>query len=174
MVQMHLPFKKDVAQKPARMPEPLARIENYDQLVEALRARAAALNLSFEMLDTLSGLADHYSAKVLTPHRQLSMRTLGKLSLGCVLGALGTELLLVENSHAMIKLSDRLARLGGRNLAQVRTKPSGMPKKCLRAGYFSALGRRGGRARFNAMTQAEKSRLGKVGARARWRRTRAG
>ena len=103
------------------------------------------------------------------------MRTLGKTSLGCVLGALGTELLLIENPAAMIKLSDRLARIGGRNLAQVRNrKPSGTPKKWLRASYFRALGKRGGRARFDAMSQAEKSLLGKAGARARWRRTRAG
>jgi hypothetical protein len=157
------------------MPEPLAVIANYVDLVDALRARAAALNLSFEMLDSLSGLADHYTVKVLPPRPQSSMRTLGKASLGCVLGALGTELLLVENPAAMIKLSDRLSRLGRRNLAQVRNgKPSGTPKKWLRASYFSALGKRGGRARFNAMSQADKSRLGKVGARARWRRTRAG
>src|SRR3984893_2824067 len=159
------------------MPEPLARIENYVQLVNARRERAAALNVSLTALDTLSGLHDGYSAHLLTPHVQSSMRTLGKTSLGCVLGALGTELLLIENPAAMIKLSDRLARIGGRNLAQVRNgtngKPFGILRKSLRASYFAALGRRGGRARFNAMTQAEKSRLGKVGARARWRRTRA-
>jgi hypothetical protein len=157
------------------MPEPLARIENYADLVDALRARAAALNVSLTALDTLSGLHDGYSAHLLTPHPQLSMRTLGKLSLGCILGALGTELLLIENPAAMIKLSDRLAHLGRRNLAQVRNgKPSGTPKKWLRASYFRALGKRGGRARFDAMNQAEKSELGKAGARARWRRTRAG
>jgi hypothetical protein len=152
------------------MPEPpLARIENYDDLVDALRARAAALNLSRETLDHVAGLERGYCSKLLTPHPQLSMRTLGKLSLGCVLGALGTEFLLIENPAAMIKLSDRLARLGHRNMAQVRNgKPSGTPKKWLRASYFRALGKRGGRARFNAMSQAEKSRLGKIGARARW------
>ena len=102
------------------------------------------------------------------------MRTLGKTSLGCVLGALGTELLLIENPAAMIKLSDRLSRLGRRNSSQVRAKPSGTLRKSLRASYFSSLGKRGGRARFDAMSQAEKSKLGKAGARARWRRTRAG
>ena len=150
---------------------PLAVIADYVDLVDALRARAAALNLSYEMLDTLSGPADRYTAKVLPPNAdQLSMRTLGRASLGCILGALGAELLLVENPHAMIKLSDRLARIGGRNLAQVRNgKPSTMPEKqWLRSRYFSALGKRGGRARVAAMTQAEISRLGKLGARARW------
>ena len=102
------------------MPEPLAVIANYVELVDALRARAAALNVSRTALDILSGLHDGYSAHLLTPHPQLSIRTLGKASLGCVLGALGTELLLIENPAAMIKLSDRLARIGGRNLAQVR------------------------------------------------------
>ena len=88
---------------------------------------------------------------------------------GCVLGALGTELLLVENPAAMIKLSDRLARIGGRNLAQVRNgKPSGTPKKWLRASYFRALGKRGGKARIGMLTKAERTRLGKLGARARW------
>jgi hypothetical protein len=147
------------------MPEPLARIENYSQLVDALRERAAALNLSFENLDALAGLHDGYSSHLLPPHPQSSMRTLGKTSLGCVLGALGTELL----------LTDRISRLGRRDLAQVRNgtngKPFGILRKSLRASYFAALGRRGGRARFNAMSQAEKSRLGKIGARARWRRT---
>jgi hypothetical protein len=152
------------------MPEPLAKIADYVELVNALRERAAALNLSFEKLDGLAGLHDGYSAHLLTPHPQLSMRILGKLSLGCVLGALGVELIMIENPHAMIKLSDRLARLGRRNPAQVRNgKPSGMPEKqWLRSRYFSDLGKRGGRARFDAMSQAEKSRLGKLGARARW------
>jgi hypothetical protein len=154
------------------MPEPLARIENYVQLVDALRERAAALNVSLTALDTLSGLHDGYSAHLLTPHVQSSMRTLGKTSLGCVLGALGTELLLIENPAAMIKLSDRLARLGRRNLAQVRNgKPSGMPQKqWLRSSYFRALGKRGGKARIGMLTKSERTRLGKAGARARWRR----
>jgi hypothetical protein len=115
------------------MPEPLAKIADYVELVNALRERAAALNLSFEKLDGLAGLHDGYSAHLLTPHPQLSMRTLGKLSLGCVLGALGVELIMIENPHAMIKLSDRLARLGRRDEAQVRTKPFGTPKKCCAA-----------------------------------------
>ena len=68
---------------------PLARIENYNDLVNALRARAAALNVSLTALDTLAGLHDGYSAHLLPPRVQLSMRTLGKASLGCVLGALG-------------------------------------------------------------------------------------
>jgi hypothetical protein len=156
------------------MPEPLARIENYVQLVDALRGRAAALNVSLTALDTLSGLHDGYSAHLLTPRPQLSMRTLGKLSLGCVLGALGVELIMIENPAAMIKLSDRLARLGRRDEAQVRAKPFGTLRKSLRASYFSSLGKRGGRARFDAMSQAEKSKLGKAGARARWRGTRVG
>jgi hypothetical protein len=155
------------------MPEPLAKIASYDDLVDALRDRAAALNISRETLDLLSGLADRYTAKLLTTHRQLTMRTLGKASLGCVLGALGTELLLIENPAAMIKLSDRLSRLGRRNLAQVRNgRPSGMPEKqWLRSRYFSDLGKRGGKARIGMLTKAERTRLGKLGARARWRRT---
>jgi hypothetical protein len=152
------------------MPEPLAKIADYVELVNALRERAAALNVSRSVLDTLAGLHDGYSAHLLTPHVQSSMRTLGKASLGAILGALGTELLLVENPHAMIKLSDRLARLGRRDLSQVRNgKPSGTPKKWLRASYFRALGKRGGKARIGMLTKAERTRLGKLGARARWR-----
>ena len=68
---------------------------------------------SLSALDTLSGLHDGYSAHLLTPHPQLSMRTLGKASLGCVLGAL--------------KLSDRLARIGGRNqLINIPACPPGV------------------------------------------------
>lgn len=151
------------------MPEPLAVIADYLDLVNALWERAAALNVSRETLDALSGVQEGYSSKVLAPRPQSSMRTLGRASLGAILGALGTELLLVENPHAMIKLSDRLARIGGRNLAQVRNgKPSGTRKRWLRAGYFRALGKRGGKARIGMLTKAERTRLGKLGARARW------
>jgi hypothetical protein len=150
------------------MPEALAKIASYEDLGDTLRERAAALHLSFEMLDTLSGLADRYTVKVFPPHPQTSMRTLGKASLGCILGAIGCELLLIENPHAMIKLSDRIARIGQRNEAQVRNgRPSGIPEKQrLRSDYFRILGRRGGRARVAAMTPAEISKLGKRGARA--------
>jgi hypothetical protein len=60
-------------------PRVIAEFSDYDQMITALRLRAAELNLSGETLDIVSGLPSRYSAKLLGPHQ---IRRLGATSLG--------------------------------------------------------------------------------------------
>ena len=66
-------------------PRVIGEFTDYNELITALRARAAELNLSGADADRLSGLPDRYAQKLLGPQQ---IRRLGATSLGPFLGAL--------------------------------------------------------------------------------------
>jgi hypothetical protein len=63
------------------------------------------LNITFETLDCVGGLSPRYAQKLLgsTPTKRL-----GEVSLGCVLGALGLRLIVVEDPEQLARVKDRL------------------------------------------------------------------
>jgi hypothetical protein len=94
------------------------RFRTYRQLVDALRARRLDLDLSFALLDELSGLHSGYSAKVLAAEESSSVhpKFLGRVSLAAILGALGLRLRLEEDPAALERIKPRLVpryRAGG-------------------------------------------------------------
>lgn len=82
-------------------------VSNYTALLDCIRARKAELDISFEVLDAVSGLQSGYSAKLLAPH---PARHMGELSLACILGALGLRLICVEDPEALALVRDRLVK----------------------------------------------------------------
>jgi hypothetical protein len=84
---------------------PLAVIESYEDLVAAVRSRMVALNITFETLDSASGVCAGYSAKLLAGRAR---RRFGNVSLSAVLGALGCVLVICEDPSAMNRISGRL------------------------------------------------------------------
>jgi hypothetical protein len=108
----------------ARMRE-LAIVENYAQLVEALRARAEALDVSNEVLGEVSGLASGYVGKVLGVS---GMKPLGRVSLGVLLAALGLKLAVLEDPEAMARMRGRL----------VKRKPNGLHRRAVNGGPAAA------------------------------------
>jgi hypothetical protein len=79
----------------------LAIFTDYDGLHKAIAARTAALQLTREELDHLSGNQPGYSGKLLAPSQY---RKFGKVSLGNTVGALGCFLLLLEDETETQKL----------------------------------------------------------------------
>lgn len=75
----------------------LAEINTIQDLHAALRARREAIRCTFENLDDISGVADGYSAKLLTPE---PMKNFGPVSFPAVPTALGTKVLLVVDEDA--------------------------------------------------------------------------
>jgi hypothetical protein len=71
----------------------LAVVTDYADLVRALRDRAQALDVNRLDLDEAAGLPAGYSGKVLGP---AMVKSLGRVSLGTLLGALGLALVVVE------------------------------------------------------------------------------
>jgi hypothetical protein len=85
--------------------EPLAVVTDYDGLVLALRRRVVELNTTLGAVDDLAGLPSNYTAKLLCLH---TMKCLGPISLGPILGALGLKLALVVDEDALARVHDRL------------------------------------------------------------------
>jgi hypothetical protein len=89
------------------MSGPLATVRSHGDLIEALRARAAELELSHLATDALSGLPSGYTGKLLC-----GMRGLGDISLPALLDALGVSLVLVEEPAKVEAAQLARARLG--------------------------------------------------------------
>jgi hypothetical protein len=91
-----------------------ASFSDYNELITALRRRAAELNLSGETLDEVSGLTERYSQKLLGPN---PIRKIGALALGPFLGALALRGVLLEDRTALERLRHQTTP---RNLSYVR------------------------------------------------------
>ena len=76
----------------------IAVVSTYDELIAAFRARADELKVTRETLDSVSGLQAGYSGKLLAP---VPMKSLGRVSLGPMLQAMGLAIVLVEDPEAM-------------------------------------------------------------------------
>jgi cell division protein FtsB len=97
----------------------LAVISTYDDLIAALRARSDELKLTRLGLDrAMKTLPDGYASKLLG---EIPIRTLGRVSLGPVLGAL--VLLAVEDLTALKKIEHQLER----RIRPLRNAGDGMP-----------------------------------------------
>jgi hypothetical protein len=79
----------------------LARIDDYNGMCRAFRARTDELQITRLELDYLSKLQDGYTAKILGPSQ---IKSLGKKSLGGILRGTGTYLILVEDAQATAKI----------------------------------------------------------------------
>jgi hypothetical protein len=96
----------------------LATIHSYDELIGALGSRVAQLRTTLAATSELAGLAERYVAKVVTPK---PVRSLGRVSLGPILGALGCCLILCEDREQYERIKHRIVR---RKMAPPRRKAS--------------------------------------------------
>jgi hypothetical protein len=141
-------------------PRVVGEFSDYDELISALRLRAAELNLSGETIDEISGLPSRYAAKLLGPQQ---IRRLGAVSLGPFLGALAVRCLIVEDRAALERLR-RQAR--PRNSSYVRSAPSIV----FTVRFFKRIGRLGAQARIDNSTKAQRRKWARRAAIARWRK----
>lgn len=71
----------------------LARVDSYKDLLAALVTRRHDVGLPQRAVDDVAGLPDGYCAKL-----ECGMKRLGMMSLECLLGALGVELIVVAKT----------------------------------------------------------------------------
>lgn len=82
----------------------IAAVTDYDELIAALRDRAAAVGYTNETLDEVTGLQSGYCGKLLGPGM---VKCLGPLSMRLMLDALGVELVIRENPETMADVRRR-------------------------------------------------------------------
>jgi hypothetical protein len=156
---------------PMTAPKTPVIVRDYDQLLAALRARAAELELTHEVLDDASGLSSGYASKLLCDP---PIRHLGRISLGCFLGAVGLKLVVVEDVEALARIRPKLVK---RKIAPKRknadtamlTEPSRERPRFLP--FLDPAFARSARARGVLLQSPQRRRqIARVAARARWAR----
>lgn len=153
------------------MTAPLAEFSDYEGLRRALNAvRENRRDISFELLDELTGAPRGYFSKTLGPK---PAKRIGLQSLGWALGGLGVKCILVEDPKALARIK---ARLQARDRAHVASVHSGAVRVQLNRGFLRKIGRKGGknsrknlgkRARRKLAKQANIKRNEKLTARQR-------
>jgi hypothetical protein len=154
----------DVAATPPDLPA-LGIITDYASLHQALRRRADQLRLSRASLDTLTGLPDGYSGKLLAMRQT---KILGVKSFGLLLEALGLRLVVEEDAEALAKYA---ARCETRHESNVRNGHRWHTAGIRRMGRFSPeRAREAAMLRMQKLTPTQRRQLARRAARARWQK----
>jgi hypothetical protein len=145
----------------------IGTFNDYDGLIEQLRARADALNISFRLIDELAGFGENYCGKFLSDTRAKQLSVSSLLAIAGVLAIKGQFVVdeaqqrrmrpLYEKRDAAKAHAHRRARLGATTLKRVRPA------------VLSELGRAGAAARNAKLSPELRSTLAQMAARARWR-----
>ncbi len=147
----------------------IAEVRDYQQLISALRARVVELGAAGETLDDVAGLPLRYTMKLLAP---MPLKTLGRTSMGPLLGVLGLKLLVVEDTEALERVRRRLTPAKNANTAMLtqrtRKRRRFLPFKD--NPDFARVARQQG---ILARSPKQRSRLASRAARARWANRRA-
>jgi hypothetical protein len=88
---------------------PLLAVEvtTYQQLIDALIARRAELQITLAELDTWAGLSDRHCSKLMSSK---PTKFLGPISLSCLLAALGLKLVVSVDEAAAARIERRLMK----------------------------------------------------------------
>jgi hypothetical protein len=155
-------------------PRQIATVRDYAQLHAALRARAEELRLSRETIDAISGLQSGYSGKLLAP---VPIKGLGPATLGPILGAMGVFIVLVEDVEMLEryaarqpKKSERFGRHTGQDVpANIRGRGWALLPLVTDSEFQRVMRCR----QLATQGPAERKRIARKAARARWKRRRA-
>src|SRR5580700_6623687 len=133
--------------------------------LRAIRARCAEVDVTYEALDDAAGLPARYSSKCLAPN---PTKRYSAFSLFLILQTLGLTAALVP----IVAASEVRERIGKR-LIRPKMLSGGEHKAVtitLGPDFFAKLGRQGNAARNRSLSPAERRRLARNAALARWAR----
>lgn len=161
-----------------------APIRSMADLVEALRSTQVERELSYETIDSISGLQSGYCAKILGPKKS---KRLGPVSTFPLLGALGKAIMIVDDPEQIALVSGRWKKrkiVGGsaRQLkilenkaleASLSTSLSTSEKmrqirKMVKKENLVKAGQIGGRRRAKSMAKSARQEQASHAARKRW------
>ena len=137
-----------------------AEVRDYSELIFALKQRMHELGVTMETLDDIAGLPTRYASKLFAPR---AMKTLGKISLGPLIGALGLKLIVTEDAEQLALVRSRLTKR--------RSAPAATPSMTPSIDdFFRRIGALGGHARVLALSPYRRRQIARMAARARWSR----
>lgn len=131
----------------------LAECREYSELIDALRARVRELNTTNEGVDEIAGLPARYTVKLFAP---MAMRSLGRISLGPLLGALGLKLHVVEDAEALARIKKRITARKIERPIEAAAIVVRFSKR-----YLRKIGRKGGQNLRRYLTQKRRREIGR-------------
>lgn len=148
-------------------PRVIAEFSDYSGFLAALRMRAneRQIAISGDEVHHVAGLSDRRIAQMLsvkTLQRVASVRRVGMLSLGPLLGVLGVKLVMVEDAQAVARYGSRLKK---RNENLVH---SGVVHRMLTRDFYSKIGKNGGSNSRKYLGKRARRRLARKAASVRW------
>jgi hypothetical protein len=157
---------------PDTMASPVAApliIKNEDQLLAAIRARCAELQITYETLDVVAMLPDGYASKLLCDH---PVKHMGALTMWSILGTLGYRIGLVHDEELLARFCDKLV---ARKCPPQSTGSKGRVKFNFTHRFLRKIGRLGGQRsgqvrRARACAKQAVSEMKRRAALARWSR----
>jgi hypothetical protein len=147
------------------MPNGAVLARNEAELLAAIRARVAELDVSYDTLDRIAGLPDRFASKLLCdpPMRQISQATLWLL-----MGAIGYKIALLPDAEGLAKVQSRLVKRKAPNrhistmtLARRRNSPWL---------WNAETGREMASVRLTKIKPKQRIEIARNAARARWKR----
>jgi hypothetical protein len=144
---------------------PLAEFVDYDGLRRALNAVRDHRDLSFELMDQITGAPAGYFSKLLGPR---PVRRIGLNSLGWALGGLGIKCVLIEDPAALLLIQSRFKSRDVPHLKSVMR--SGVTHMIVQHRRMSMIGRKGRKSRWDSMTLKQRTAWGKRMAKSRWKK----
>ena len=142
----------------------LATVRDYDQLQQAMRARADDLNINRETIDELAYLPRGYAGKVLCKN---PCRRIGANLIGDFLRTLGLKLLVVEDAEGLARTMSNSVQ---RDVSVAKWTV------CIRSQKGKFTSRRASRIRkktLAAMSPKERQRMMLRATRGRWKNRKA-
>lgn len=150
-------------------PKVLAEFNDYTGFLHAMRARAAErqIAISSENTHDVAGLSDRRMTQLLslrTLHNIQSVRRVGILSLGPLLGVLGVKLVMVEDEDALKRFGTRISKRND-NLVHGGGITISFSRK-----FMQKIGKKGAKAKMTKWNAQRRSASARNAALKRWRK----
>jgi hypothetical protein len=139
----------------------LAEFSDYPGLLNAVRSRVNELAINGERFDEYAGLPRGYLSKLIGAH---PIRSLGRISMGPVFGALGIRCIIVEDPIATTRLKSRLTPRNNSFMRPSRTLQTVTDRQWRR------IRKLGSEARWKKIPKAQRRRIMRQLAIMRWSR----
>lgn len=140
----------------------LAICREYHEFIDAINARITELGTTMDTIDYVAGLPLRYTQKLTGPR---PIKTLGRLSFGPLLGALGLAIIVVDDEEQLGKLRHRLTAR-----RQKAHEHSAAVHYRLSRRFLLKIARLGGLNSRKKVSRRRASQLGRRAAKARWKK----
>lgn len=151
------------------MTEPLAIGANYDDLIRAFRERASALGMTDKIIEEIGGFTGGHVGKLLGAKRT---KSLGGLSFGMMLGALGLKFAIIEDEEATARIKRRFDPSVKSKRMPMAMSIDLSPElmRAIFADHFRRIAPAAAEARRTKITPFRRRQIAKKAARARWKK----